>query len=96
MEMLKDNFYYCLKERLEYAKEYAQNCKMKLKEIEFKKKVELEYFKKNRFLFLLEELINLPINLLANFNEFKLKVNLKKCLCDIFVMQQELREYERD
>ncbi len=92
--MLKDNFYYSLKERLSFAQEYAINCSNKLRQVEIDKKSDYEFFQNNKILYIFEEIINLPLNLLRSYKITKMKINLKKCLTDIKVMQQELSKYD--
>ena len=92
--MLKDNFYYSLKERLSFAQEYAINCSNKLHQVEIDKKSDYEFFQHNKILYIFEEIINLPLNLLRSYKITKIKINLKKCLADIKVMQRELNNYE--
>mgnify|MGYP001353290742 FL=1 len=92
--MIKDNFYYSLKERLSFAQEYAINCSNKLRQVEIDKKSDYEFFQHNKILYIFEEIINLPLNLLKSYKITKIKINLKKCLADIKVMQRELNNYE--
>ena len=92
--MLKDNFYYSLRERLSFAQEYATNCANRLRQIEIDKKGDYEFFKQNKFLFIFEEILNLPLNLIKSYKIAKLKINFKKCLADIKVMQHELNYYD--
>ena len=92
--MIKDNFYYSLKERLSFAQEYAINCSNKLRQVEIDKKSDYEFFQHNKILYIFEEIINLPLNLLRSYKITKIKINLKKCLVDIKVMQRELNNYE--
>ena len=92
--MIKDNFYYSLKERLSFAQEYAINCSNKLRQVEIDKKCDYEFFQHNKILYIFEEIINLPLNLLRSYKITKIKINLKKCLADIKVMQRELNNYE--
>ena len=93
--MLKDNFYYSLRQRLSFAQEYATECTNRLRQIEIDKKGDYEFFKQNKFLFIFEEILNLPLNLLKSYKITKLKINLKKCLADIKVMQHELNYYDK-
>ena len=78
--MTKDHFYYCLRDRLEFAQEYAHGYITHLKNLEFRKKADREFYKKHKLLFILEELINLPTNLYNSYNETRGKLGLKKCL----------------
>ena len=91
--MLKDNFYYSLRERLSFAQEYATNCANRLRQIEIDKKGDYEFFKQNKFLFIFEEIVNLPTNLLNSYKVTKIRINLVKCLADIKVMQKEINKY---
>ena len=54
--MIKDNFYYSLKERLSFAQEYAINCSNKLRQVEIDKKSDYEFFQHNKILYIFEEL----------------------------------------
>ena len=75
--MIKDNFYYSLKERLSFAQEYAINCSNKLRQVEIDKKSDYEFFQHNKILYIFEEIINLPLNLLRSYKITKMKINLK-------------------
>ena len=94
--MVKDHFYYCLRDRLEFAQEYAHGYVTHLKNLEFKKKTDREFYKKHKLLFVLDELINLPTNLYDSYHEARGKFGLKKCLNEIKVLKQELKNYEMD
>ena len=94
--MTKDHFYYCLRDRLSFAQEYAHECVTWLRHTEINKKVDYDFFKNNKILFILEEKLNLPTNILRAYKIAKMKIGLKKCLSDIQVMQQELKNYEMD
>ena len=93
--MVKDHFYYCLRDRLEFAQEYAHNYITYLKNLEFKKKADREFYKKHKLLFVLDELINFPINLYNSCHETRGKLGLKKCLNEIKVLKQELENYDQ-
>ena len=41
-----------------------------------------------------EEILNLPTNICRAYKIARMKISLKKCLSDIQVMQQELKNYE--
>ena len=92
--MTKDHFYYCLRDRLVFAQKYVHECTNCLRNIEVNKKVDYEFFKNNKFLFLFEEILNLPTNIYRSYQVAQMRINLKKCLSDIKVMQQELKNYE--
>ena len=94
--MVKDHFYYCLRDRLGFAREYEHECVTSLRHLELNKKADHEFFRNNKFLFIFEEILNLPINIYRLYKAAKMKISLKKCLSDIQVMQQELNSYEED
>ena len=91
--MIKDNFYYSLKERLSFAQEYAINCSNKLRQVEIDKKSDYEFFQHNKILYFFEEIINLPLNLLRSYKIMRMRLYLKKCLADIKVIEQEIKKY---
>ena len=92
--MVKDHFYYCLRDRLGFAQEHAHECVTRLRHLELNKKTDYEFFKYNVLLFIFEEILNLPTNIYRSYKVAKMKIGLKKCLSDIQVMQQELNNYE--
>ena len=93
--MVKDHFYYCLRDRLEFAKEYARDCATRLRYTEINKKADYDFFRNNKTLFIFEEILNLPTNICRLYKIARMKISLKKCLSDIKVMQQELNKYEQ-
>tara|TARA_B100001029_G_C14734477_1_gene272157 strand:+ start:132 stop:437 length:306 start_codon:yes stop_codon:yes gene_type:complete len=92
--MVKDHFYYCLRDRLEFAREYAHDCATRLRHTEINKKADYDFFRNNKILFIFEEILNLPTNICRAYKIARMKISLKKCLSDIKVMQQELNNYE--
>ena len=58
--MNKDNFYYILRDRLEYAEDYLIDTSAFIKRGKFQDKVEKEFFKDKILLYLLVGLINIP------------------------------------
>ena len=92
--MKKDHFHYCLKDRLQYAQEFARDYTIYLQSVEFTKKTDSEFYKNNRILFLLNKILNLPTNTLKFLNVLKSKFILKKCLNEIEVIKKELKNYE--
>ena len=91
--MKKDYFHSCLQDRLQYAQEFAKDYTIYLQSVEFTKKTEREFYKNNRILFLLNKILNLPINTLKFLKILKSKFILKKCLNEIEVIKRELRKY---
>ena len=94
--MKKDYFHSCLKDRLQYAQEFAKDYTIYLQSVEFAKKTEIEFYKNNKILFLLNKILNLPTNILKFIKVSKSKFILKKCLNEIEVIKKELKNYEMD
>ena len=92
--MKKDYFHSCLQDRLQYAQEFANDYIIYLRSVEFTKKTELEFYRNNRLLFLLNKILNLPTNLLKFIKVLKSKFILRKCLNEIEVIKKELKNYE--
>ncbi len=92
--MEKDYFHQCLKDRLQYAQEFAMDYSIYLKSVEFTKKTEKEFFKNKKILFILTKIINLPTNILKLIKILKSKFILNKCLTEIEVIKKELKNYE--
>tara|TARA_B100001057_G_scaffold68172_2_gene61907 strand:+ start:22 stop:300 length:279 start_codon:yes stop_codon:yes gene_type:complete len=90
----KDYFYNCLKDRLEYAQEFAKDYTIYLKSVEFTKKAELEFYKNNRFIYLLNKILNLPTNTIKYIKVQKSRFILRKCVNEIEVIKKELKNYE--
>ena len=94
--MKKDYFHSCLQDRLQYAQEFARDYTIYLQSVEFTKKTEIEFYKNNKILFLLNKILNLPTNILKFIKVSKSKFILKKCLNEIEVIKKELKNYEMD
>lgn len=92
--MEKDYFHQCLKDRLQYAQEFAMDYSIYLKSVEFTKKTEKEFFKNKKILFILTKIINLPTSILELIKILKSKFILNKCLTEIEVIKKELKNYE--
>tara|TARA_B100001057_G_scaffold362847_1_gene365475 strand:+ start:122 stop:400 length:279 start_codon:yes stop_codon:yes gene_type:complete len=90
----KDFFHECLKDRLQYAQEFATDYTIYLRSVEFTKKTEKEFFKNYRILFILNKILNLPTNILKLIKVLKSKFILNKCLIEIEVIKKELKNYE--
>tara|TARA_B100000575_G_C22668497_1_gene408048 strand:+ start:64 stop:348 length:285 start_codon:yes stop_codon:yes gene_type:complete len=92
----RDYFHSCLKDRLQYAQEFARDYTIYLQSVEFTKKTEIEFYKNKKILFLLNKILNLPTNILKFIKVSKSKFILKKCLNEIEVIKKELKNYEMD
>ena len=75
--MYKDNFYYILKDRLEYAQDYLIDTTAYIKSVKFQDKVEKNFIK-IKFLYLLVSLVNLPSDLIKNYQYLKSILNCKR------------------
>ncbi len=92
--MKKDYFHSCLQDRLQYAQEFAKDYTIYLRSVEFTKKTELEFYRNNKILFLLNKILNLPTNTLKIIKVLKSRFILSKCLSEIEVIKRELKNYE--
>ena len=93
--MHKDNFYYILKDRLEYAQDYLIDTTAYIKSIEFQDKVEKEFYKDKIFLYLLVSIVNLPSDLIRNYQYFKSILNCRRAQKEIQLLQETLSNYEQ-
>ena len=92
--MNKDNFYYILKDRLDYAHDYVKDSSAFLRSVNFQKKVESEFFKDKKILFFLLKIINLPINVYKYYRYLRGIFNYKRAVKEIEVLEVELKKYE--
>tara|TARA_X000000368_G_C22373021_1_gene425720 strand:+ start:62 stop:340 length:279 start_codon:yes stop_codon:yes gene_type:complete len=92
--MYKDNFYYVLKDRLEYAHDYVKDSSTFLRGVDFQKKVESEFFKDKKILLILLTIINLPIDFYKYFKYIKGIFYYKRAVKEIEVLEKELKKYE--
>ena len=92
--MVKDNFYYILKERLDYAREYLKDTSAHLQSINFQKKVKKEFYKDKFFLNFLVTIIYLPSSLIDYFEYQKSIFYYSKASKEVEILKQELRKYE--
>tara|TARA_Y100000816_G_C25814081_1_gene426098 strand:+ start:336 stop:629 length:294 start_codon:yes stop_codon:yes gene_type:complete len=93
--MFKDNFYYILKDRLKYAEDYLIDTSAYIQSIKFQDKVEREFFKDKKILYLLMGIINLPSDLIGNYKYFKSLMNYKRAEKEIQMLKEELSKYEQ-
>jgi len=92
--MQKDRFFYTLRDRLEFAKDYANGYSIHLKCSDFEKKINREFYKDKKILLFLTNTANLPINIYGYINELRGVLGYKKCLKEIEVLQKELKIYD--
>ena len=93
--MFKDNFYYILKDRLEYAQDYLIDTSAYIQSVKFQDKVEKEFFKDKIFLYLLMGIINLPSDIVRYYQYFKSLMNYKRAEKEIQMLKEELSKYEQ-
>ena len=93
--MYNDNFYYILKDRLEYAQDYLIDTTAYIKSVKFQDKVEKEFYKDKIFLYLLVSLVNLPSDLIKNYQYLKSILNCKRAQKEIQLLEDELNKYEK-
>ena len=93
--MFKDNFYYILKNRLEYAQDYLIDTSAYIQSVKFQDKVEREFFKDKIFLYLLMGIINLPSDIIRYYRYFKSLMNYKRAEKEIQMLKEELSKYEQ-
>ena len=92
--MFKDNFYYVLRQRLEYAEDYLVDTSSYIKSVKFQDKVEREFFKDKIFLYLLLGIINLPSDIIKYYQYFKSLMNYKRAEKEISLLKEELKKYD--
>ena len=92
--MNKDSFFYSLRDRLEFAKDFANGYSIHLKRSAFKKKFNREFYKDKKILFFLTNIVNLPINIYGYIKELRGVLGYKKCLKEIELLNKELKIYD--
>ena len=92
--MKKDNFYYILRDRLEYAEDYLVDTSAFIKSVKFQDNVEKEFFKDKIFLYLIIGIINIPSDILKYYQYFISVFNYKRAQNEINILRKELSKYE--
>ena len=92
--MNKDRFFYSLRDRLEFAKDYANGYSIHLKSNTFQKKFSREFYKDKKILFFLTNIFNLPINIYDYIKELRGVLGYKKCLKEIELLKKEVKIYD--
>ena len=93
--MNKDNFYYILRDRLEYAEDYLVDTSAFIKSVKFQDKVEKEFFKDKILLYLLVGLINIPSDVIKYYQYLVSVLNYKRAQNEIKILRIELSKYEQ-
>tara|TARA_B100000989_G_scaffold298718_1_gene289399 strand:- start:1780 stop:2076 length:297 start_codon:yes stop_codon:yes gene_type:complete len=93
--MFKDNFYYILKDRLEYAQYYLIDTSSYIQSVKFQQRVEREFFKDKKILYLLMGIINLPSDIIRYYQYFRSLINYKRAEKEIQILKEELSKYEQ-
>jgi hypothetical protein len=92
--MKKDNFYYILRDRLEYAEDYLIDTSAFIKSVKFQDNVEKEFFKNKILLYLIIGIINIPSDIIKNYQYFISVFNYKRAQNEINILREELSKYE--
>ena len=92
--MIKDNFYYILKNRLDYARDYLKDTSDYLRSLNFQKKVKREFYKDKPLLYLFVNFINLPTNFINYLKYLQSIFYYSKATNEIEVLQKELEKYD--
>ena len=92
--MKKDNFYYILRDRLEYAEDYLIDTSAFIKSVKFQDNVEKEFFKNKILLYLIIGIINIPSDIIKNYQYFISVLNYKRAQKEIQMLRVELSKYE--
>ena len=92
--MNKDNFYYFLRDRLEYAQDYLIDTSTYIKSVKFQEKVEKELFKDKIFLYMVIGIINLPSDIISYYQYLKSLMNYKRAEKEIYLLKEELKKYD--
>ena len=92
--MNKDNFYYLLRDRLEYAQDYLIDASTYIKSVKFQEKVEKELFKDKIFLYLVLGVVNLPSNIIEYYRYLKSLMNYVRAEKEIYLLKEELKKYD--
>ena len=92
--MNKDNFYYLLRDRFEYAQDYLIDTSTYIKSVKFQEKVDKELFKDKIFLYMVIGIINLPSDIVSYYQYLKSLMNYKRAEKEIYLLKEELKKYD--
>ena len=92
--MKKDNFYYILRDRLEYAEDYLIYTSAFIKSVKFQDNVEKEFFRDKILLYLLIGIINIPSDIIKSYQYLISVFNYKRAQNEIQMLRVELSKYE--
>jgi len=90
----KDNFYYILRDRLEYVQEYLADTNAFIRSVKFQENVEKEFFRDKILLYLLIGIINIPSDILKSSQYLISVFNYKRAQNEINILRKELSKYE--
>jgi len=93
--MKKDNFYYILRDRLEYAEDYLIDTSAFIKSVKFQDNVEKEFFRDKILLYLLIGIINIPSDIIKSYQYLISVFNYKRAQNEIQMLRVELSKYEQ-
>ena len=92
--MHKDNFYYILRDRLEYVQEYLADTNAFIRSVKFQDNVEKEFFRDKILLYLLIGIINIPSDIIKSYQYLISVFNYKRAQNEINILRKELSKYE--
>ena len=92
--MHKDNFYYILRDRLEYVQEYLADTNAFIRSVKFQDNVEKEFFRDKILLYLLIGIINIPSDIIKSYQYLISVFNYKRAQNEINILREELSKYE--
>ena len=92
--MHKDNFYYILRDRLEYVQEYLADTNAFIRSVKFQDNVEKEFFRDKILLYLLIDIINIPSDIIKSYQYLISVFNYKRAQNEINILRKELSKYE--
>ena len=92
--MKKDNFYYILRDRLEYAEDYLIDTSAFIKSVKFQDNLEKEFFRDKILLYLLIGIINIPSDIIKSYQYLISVFNYKRAQNEIQMLRVELSKYE--
>ena len=92
---MKDKFYFVLQDCLSSRKEWVSQIEIYFKFRALKEKAQRERYKNNKLIYIVNKLINLPINTFNFINKISEYSEYKKALKEIEVMSEEIQKYDQ-
>ena len=92
---MKDKFYFVLQYCLSSRKEWVSQIEIYFKFRALKEKAQRERYRNNKLIYIVNKLINLPINNFNFINKISEYSEYKKALKEIEVMSEEIQKYDQ-